>query len=302
MRQETAKLAVAGYEFHCVERGQGDPVLLVHGSISDHRTWQPQIEAFASSFRAIAYSRRYHWPNKPIANGADYAMHKHVDDLEAVIGSLAVAPVHLVGHSYGAFLCLLLACRRPDVVRSLVLAELPAVTLLVSNPPKMTELLSLFATRPRAAAALLKFAARGLAPATAAFRTGDMQKGLRIFGTAVLGREAFQNLSDARLQQMRDNLVIAEFLGSGFVPVDPGGVRKIEAPTLLVTGALSPAIFHRLNDRLKELLPRAQWVEIAHASHSMHEDNALAFNSAVLSFFAGRCGALQDTPRRFRGI
>ena len=288
MDQQAEERLIAGYQFHCIQRGEGQPVLFVHGSVSDHRTWQTQIEAFGRHYRAIAYSRRYHWPNQPIAKGADYAMCGQVNDLEAMIVSLGVGPIHLVGHSYGAFIALLLACRRPDLLRSLVLAEPPVVTLLVSNPPKALEILRLLATRPRTAAALMNFGARGLGPATDAFKAGDVEKGLRLFGTAVLGREAFQKLTDQRLREMRDNLILAEFLGSGFVPVDPGAVRRIEYPALLVTGARSPALFHRLTDMLEELLPRALRVEIAQASHSMHEDNAPAFNAAVLAFLAGR--------------
>ena len=286
MNPQAERRFMAGYHFHCVQQGDGHPILFVHGSVSDHRTWQPQIETFGSHYRAIAYSRRYHWPNEPIATGADYAMREHVDDLEAVIASLGIAPVHLVGHSYGAFIGLLLACRRPDLLRSLVLAEPPVVTLLASNRPQALEILRLLATRPRTAAALMTFGARGLGPATAAFQAGDVETGLRLFGTAVLGREAFQNLSPVRLREVRDNLIVAEFLGSGFAPVDPSDVRRIECPTLLVTGACSPALFHRLTDRLEELLPRALRVEIAQASHIMHEDNVPAFNAAVLSFLA----------------
>jgi hypothetical protein len=59
---------------------------------------------------------------------------------------------------------------------------------------------------------------------------------------------------------MRDNLIVAEFLSSGFVRVDPNEVGRIACPTLLAPGARSPAIFHRLTDRLKELLPQAQRV------------------------------------------
>jgi pimeloyl-ACP methyl ester carboxylesterase len=84
-----AKLVVDGYEFHCVQQGNGQPVLLVHGSVSDHRSWQAQIDALSQRFRVIAYSRRYHWPNTPIAAGTDYAMSAQVTDLEAVIGTLA---------------------------------------------------------------------------------------------------------------------------------------------------------------------------------------------------------------------
>jgi len=286
LNHQEEKRLLAGYRFHVVQRGEGQPILFVHGSVSDHRTWRAQIETFGSRYRAIAYSRRYHWPNEPIAAGADYEMSGHVDDLEAMIVSLGIAPVHLVGHSYGAFIALLLACRRPDLLCSLVLAEPPLVTLLVSNPPKPVEILRLLATKPRTAAALVSFAARGLGPATAAFRVGDMETGLRLFGAAVLGRKAFLSLSDMRRQEVRDNLIVAEFLGSGLGPVRPGEIRRIECPTLLLTGARSPALFHRLTDHLEELLPRALRGEIAQASHIMHEDNAPAFNAAVLSFLA----------------
>ncbi|HZF35605.1 MAG TPA: alpha/beta hydrolase [Candidatus Angelobacter sp.] len=86
---------------------------------------------------------------------------------------------------------------------------------------------------------------------------------------------------------MRANLIVAEFLGSGFLPIDPREVQRIACPALLVTGASSSALFHRLIDRLEELLARAQRVQIPEASHIMHEDPA-AFNEAVLSFLVRR--------------
>jgi pimeloyl-ACP methyl ester carboxylesterase len=284
-------LSIGAYRFHCVVHGDGQPVLFVHGSVSDHRTWQAQIDEFAGRFRAIAYSRRYHWPNNPIEDGVDYAMLEHVDDLEAIIATLGIAPAHLVGHSYGAFLCLLLAVRRPSVVRSLVLTEPPIITLFVSSVPRPTEFLKLFVTRPRAATAILKFGATGLAPATAAFRAGDIEKGLRTFGTAVLGREAFRSLTDTRMGQVQANLIKAEFLGSGFPPLDGAQVSRLASPTLLVTGERSPSLFHRLADGLQELLPRVKRVTIPGASHMVHEDNAIAFNTEALSFLH-RCSEL----------
>lgn len=281
-----ASVDVGCSRFECVERGDGEPIVFVHGSAGDHRTWQHQLTEFGSQFRAIAYSRRYHWPNQKIGDGVDYSMNEHVDDLQAFIATLGVAPVHLVGHSYGAFVCLLLAMRQPQLVRTLVLAEPPVLTLFVSIPPKPMQILKLLVTRPRTAVAIVKFGAAGIGPATAAFRRGDMEAGMRIFGTAVLGREAFHRLSESRSSQVRDNLIKAEFLGSGFAPLDADRVRGVNRPTLLVTGQRSPRLFHRLTDRIQELLPHAQRIEIPAASHMMHEDNASAYNAAVLSFLA----------------
>ena len=85
---------------------------------------------------------------------------------------------------------------------------------------------------------------------------------------------------------MHDNRsnVKAELLGSGLVPLDAKELRKVEAPALLVTAEKSIGLFHRLTDRLEELLPRADRVEIPGASHLMHEDDADAYNRAVRAF------------------
>jgi pimeloyl-ACP methyl ester carboxylesterase len=213
-------------------------------------------------------------------------MTQQVEDLTAVLRALDAAPAHLVGHSYGAFLALLLAIKTPTLVRSLVLAEPPVVTLFVSMPPKPTEIARLAVTNPRTAFGIVKFGATGIGPATAAFRRGQSDEGARIFGNAVLGRTTFQRLTDVRQDQVRANTIKAEFLGSGLAPLNGDDVRTVQAPTLLVTGQRSRRLFHRLTDRLEELLPHTERVNIPDASHIMHEDNPSTYNEAVSSFLA----------------
>lgn len=268
------------------EMGDGEPIVFVHGSASDHRTWNAQMDVFAEQCRVISYSRRYHWPNEPIPDGARYIMDEHVDDLRALIQSLDAAPAHLVGNSYGAFLALLLAVREPSLVRSLVLAEPPVLTLYVSNQPTVWELLKTLLTRPRTGAGILRLGIRGIDPAKKAFEHGDRKTGLRTFVDAVLGDGAYDRLPEGRSEQVEDNAesLRAELLGPGFSPLDAGTVQQIQAPTLLVAGENSIGLFHRLIDRLEELLPRCERSEIPDAPHTMHEANAPAFNAAVRSF------------------
>jgi pimeloyl-ACP methyl ester carboxylesterase len=179
----------------------------------------------------------------------------------------------------------LLAVKAPQLVRNLVLAEPPAITLFVSNSPKPLEVLKVLINRPRTATALIKFGATGIGPATAAVKRDDMEEAMRLFGTATLGSEAYRRLSESRRDQVRANLIKAEFLGSGLTPpLDAEQLRNIQAPTLLVCGQASPRLLHRLADRLQELLPHVERIEIPEASHIMHEDNAAAYNAAVLSF------------------
>jgi pimeloyl-ACP methyl ester carboxylesterase len=279
-----AKIEVDGTTLEYSEVGSGRPVVLVHGSASDYRTWKYQLDEFGKRFRAIAYSRRYHWPNEQIPEGVDYSMIEHVDDLERLLQSLHATPAHLVGHSYGAFVCLLLAMRAPRTVRSLVLAEPPALTLFTSNSPKPLELLKLSLTRPRTAVAIVKFGVAGVEPATKAIKRGDRESCVRLFGTAVMGRKFFRALSESRLEQVRANLIKTELTGSGFAPLDSDRIREIRIPALLLNAQQSPRFFHRLMDRLQELLPAAERFEIPGASHIMHEDNAPVYNTTVLSF------------------
>ncbi|WP_119067894.1 alpha/beta fold hydrolase [Aggregatilinea lenta] len=278
------KVELNGTLLEVTEQGSGEIALFVHGSNSDYRTWHNQQAAFASQFRAVVYSRRYHYPNATIPDEADYAMADHLDDLHALIRWLGDDPVHLIGHSYGAFLGLLLAMYEPSRLRSLVLGEPPVFTLFISIPPKPQTLLKLFATRPRTAAAIIRFAATGLNPATAAAKRGGRETMLRSFGSAVLGPDTFNNLSEERLEQARINLFKAELLGSGFLPLDADAISRIQTPALLINGANSPALFNRFNDRLAALLPHAERVTIPAASHISHEDNPSAYNAAVLAF------------------
>ena len=270
------------------EAREGDPVVLVHGSSSDRRTWGGQLGPFGERFRTIAYSRRYHWPNEPIPEGADYAMATHVRDLAGVIEGLGAAPAHLVGHSYGGFVSLMLAMERPGLVRSLVLAEPPAMTVFVSPRPGPGELLGLVARRPRAGVALARFALTGMIPATRAMRRGEPDRAMRIFGRAVLGRAFQRRMSADRRRQVRENTFAAELLGSGFPALEDDAIRGVRAPALLLRGGCSPAIFGCIVARLGELLPDARTGVIGGASHIMHEDEAGAFNRAVLGFLGER--------------
>ena len=281
-----AHATVNGTTLEYAESGHGEPIVLIHGSASDQRAWYLQTPVFAEQARVITYSRRFHWPNTAIPDGADYAMAEQVADLRAFLHERGASPAHLVGHSYGALVALTLAMESPEMVRSLVLAEPPVIGLFVSNPPTAWEVIKLLATRPRTAAAIITLAVTGLGPATAAAKRGDMDEAMRLFGMAAMGSARFGALSVERKAQVRANLFRAEFLGSGLPGIDVNQVRQLRIPTLLVSGQASPVVFQRLTDVLEKLVRNAERVEIPAASHLMQEDNALAFNTAVLAFVA----------------
>jgi pimeloyl-ACP methyl ester carboxylesterase len=125
----------AGARLHHLDAGRGDPVLLLHGSLTDARYWQRSglLPALAAHFRVVAPSRRHNHPH-PASDLAGYAAGDDATDALELIAALGLGSVHLVGHSYGAFAALLLAAERPDLVRSLVLAEPPLMRWLPLLP------------------------------------------------------------------------------------------------------------------------------------------------------------------------
>ena len=278
--------SVNGVSLAYREQGAGEPVVFVHGSASDIRTWEHQMPAIGAGYRAVAYSRRYARPNDDIEPGVDDQMIPHVEDLVAFLQSIEVPAAHFVGHSWGGFISLLTAIRHPHVVRSLVLLEPPVLSLFTRTPPRPSELLRLVVRRPGTALAIVKFGATAIAPAEKAFRRGDDEAAMRAFGRGVLGKASYERLSEARGQQMRDNLKAAraQIMGAGFPPLSDEDVQGVRTPTLLLVGQDSPAFLRRLSDRLQELLPNSECIEIANASHLIHEDNPSRVNETILDF------------------
>jgi pimeloyl-ACP methyl ester carboxylesterase len=269
------------------EQGQGEPVVFVHGSLSDMRVWEQQLPGVGRSYRAITYSRRYARPNEDIAPGVDDQMLPHVEDLAVFLREINAAPAHLVGNSWGAFISLLTAIRYPELVRTLVLEEPPVISLLAkSTPPGTLDMLRLLATRPRTALSLLRIVVSVFAPVQKAFREGDDEKALLLFFQGAGGKEAYEQTPEARIQIARENVAAlkAQLLGAGFPRLADDEVRGVRPPVLLMTGENSPEFLLRLTDRLEELLPHPERVQISNASHAMHEENPQAVNEAILGF------------------
>ncbi len=169
-----------------------------------------------------------------------------------------------------------------------MLLEPFALPLLLNMPTRPLDLIRLALQHPRTAAVVAHFGARGLGPAQAAFERGDLEKGLRIFTRAVLGRRGVEQMTEARLEQAHDNLeTFASQLTRGSFPsTNAADIRLIVSPTLLLTGAQSPSIMGLLTDRVHDFLPRAERVEIPAASHDAHLDNPSAVTDAILAFLA----------------
>lgn len=264
-----------------VDRGQGTPVILVHGSgTTDLRTWGAQIEPFAEHFHVIAYSQRYHYPNAWAGDGADInSTSVHAADLAALITALQLGRVHLIGASYGADIVLHLAVEHPELVRTLVIAE-PALLSWLASLPGGHDLFAEYAQK--------------VIPAKTAVQNGDLEQGIRLYIESFMGSGLFDQLPASVHERIRDNLRLLAAEPTQIDDLGPDITRDeaaaIQAPTLLLTGDESPGMFLRVSVELARHLPNAEQVQIDGASHLLHVMNPQAYNATVLAFLAQHTG------------
>jgi pimeloyl-ACP methyl ester carboxylesterase len=283
----TTAIEVNGTELHYAEQGQGQPVVFVHGGFGDHRVWDQQLDTFGADYRAIALSCRGSWPNEKLGPDETLTLDTFVDDLTAFIRAVDAGPVHLVGHSSpGGFASLCLARHHPELLRTVVLLEPPAFPVLgVNIPPRGAQILRLFLHSPRAAAALVKFGAKGIAPAMKAFARGDDEQAVRAFVTANVGADGLAAMPREQFARFVENAgPLKAQLRAGFPPFGPDDARAIRVPALLVSGTMSPPHLTAVVDGLTTLIPDVERLEIAGASHAMFATHPAEFNTGVLRF------------------
>lgn len=274
---EIQEINANGIAFPYIEQGKGTPMVLVHGSLSDYRMWEGQLEAFSQKHRVFSYSRRYAYPGKITADSVGYSVVPHAKDLAAFIKALNIGPVHLVGHSYGAYTALVTALEHPELVKSLCLGEPPVLSFL-SNTTEGNGLLS-------------EFKIKTILPAAQAFEKGNDLEGVRIFLDGVMNQHnLYDQLPPEIQQQIQDNIpelkgVVStheEAVFSTFITCED--LKKLKVPTLLITGEISTRFLTLISDELEKCLPRKERVIIPGASHEMEMENPPAFNEAVLRF------------------
>jgi pimeloyl-ACP methyl ester carboxylesterase len=273
MADEIKRISGNGTELAYVELGKGDPIIFVHGGLQDYRMWSEHLPKFADRYRAIAYSRRNHFPSDVSPDGMpDGAADAHGEDLAAFVRALGLSKVRIVAHSAGAHAALFFAAMHPDMIVSLALNEPPATGLLTGVPNT---------------ADMLKQWGSNQAPAREAFKAGDTKAGIPLFVNAVGGPGAYELRSDADKKMNLDNVASSQ---ADATTKRPRAVftcemaKAITAPTLLSNGERSPKFFYLIMDQLESCLPNRERIVVAGSSHTVPAENPDAYNQAVLTF------------------
>jgi pimeloyl-ACP methyl ester carboxylesterase len=116
-----AYLELGGGRVWIDEQGEGEPLVLIHGGAVDGRFFEHNVPSLAGAFRVITVDLWGHG-RSPDRDGR-FSLDSFAADVVEVIERAAGGKAHVLGHSIGAAVALVLALRRPDVVDRLILAS-----------------------------------------------------------------------------------------------------------------------------------------------------------------------------------
>jgi 2-hydroxymuconate-semialdehyde hydrolase len=249
--------------------GQGDPVVLIHGSgpgVTAFANWRFTMPALAQKFQVFAPDMvGFGYTERP--EGIRYSMDMWVAHAIDVMDALKIEAAHLVGNSFGGGLALALALKHPDRVKRLVLMGSAGLKFELTRGldevwgyrgtlDHMRDLLDLFAFN------------RNLV-------NEDLAK-LRYEASVRPGiQEAFSSMFPAPRQRWVDALASPE-----------AQIRELRHETLIVHGRDDQVIPLSSSIDLHRLIPKSQLHVFGQCGHWTQIEHAARFNQLLLNFFS----------------
>jgi pimeloyl-ACP methyl ester carboxylesterase len=115
------EVKIGGLHIAFEQRGNGTPLVLLHGAVSDSREWRRQLDELSDEFTVVA------WDAPGCGRSSDppetFRLPDYADYLAAFIEENGLVRSHVLGLSFGSGLALELYRRHTAIPRSLILAS-----------------------------------------------------------------------------------------------------------------------------------------------------------------------------------
>jgi pimeloyl-ACP methyl ester carboxylesterase len=134
---ESGLAPVNGALIYYETAGEGQPLVMIHAGVADHRQWNNEFARFAKSYRVLRYDLRGYGESEPVEG--DFS---HLADLVALLEYLQLSqPLILIGCSMGGGMALEFALEHPERVTALILlgSGPEGLVLDVPVPPILAE-------------------------------------------------------------------------------------------------------------------------------------------------------------------
>ena len=257
-------------------RGEGSPVVFVHGFSNDRYVWDDVALGLPAQLRPIAYDLRGHG-DSGWSIECGYHLHDHARDLLEVFDALQLERACIVGHSLGGNIATLFASRNPERVRALVLVD----------------------TGPALGAEAWRRASGDVSEQARAY--GDVAEYRKLLGLAypMAAHAALDRFARTSLVRRRDGRyepkldpVLLELLGTERELRETeatlwDALAKLRCPVLLARGERSAMLPEPIARKMAErVIADARLVQIPNAGHAVAFDNGPALSTEIEAFLA----------------
>ncbi|WP_029420018.1 2-succinyl-6-hydroxy-2,4-cyclohexadiene-1-carboxylate synthase [Alicyclobacillus macrosporangiidus] len=259
-----------GWTWYAEIRGEGWPLLLLHGFTGRAEAWWPVLDRLSAHYRTVCVDMPGHGRSRFPEDPAQRTMDGAVASLLRLMDDLGYPRFHLLGYSMGGRTALTLASQAPGRLSGLVLESAsPGLEDPEARRDRqrqdedladwiLANGLEAFATRW---AAQPLFASQARLPAA----VRDRQRQLRLAQTPEGLAASLRGMGTGAQRPQWDRL------------------SSLSIPVLLVTGALD-AKFCAIAARMASRLPDVRWVKVEGAGHTVHLERPDAYLDAVLAF------------------
>jgi len=259
-------LTVGGTTLRYIDGGRGTAVVFLHGLGASMYAWRKNLEPVAAAgYRVIAFDNRgFGFSNKP-ATGYDNASYARLT--VALLDSLHLPDAVLIGHSMGGAIAAEVAIAHPERVRGLVL--IGSAGLGAREPP-----LFRVGRWPLIRPLLFAFRGRGLTERLLKATYADPGK----------VSEADVDQYYAPVAEPEYGRALRAVLRSFRFDALAGRLDHISAPTLVLWGEADRLIPLTLGRALAAGIPRAAFLSVPRAGHSVQEEAPEEVNRLVIEF------------------
>ncbi len=235
------------------ESGSGPTAVLVPGSCSTGAAWRPIMAEWGTQFRCVTTSLLGYGATAERRSARDPSIAHEAEALETVIRR-AGGPVHLVGHSFGGLVSLVVALRNQVPLASLAIVEAPALEVLREKGEHQHY-----------------GAFRQMTDAYfAAFEAGDKEAiatMIDFYGGAGTYASWPQRVRAYAMETTHTNII--DWASARGFRLTPAALADLKTPTFIMTGTASHPAARRANELLSECVPGSALTIIDGAAHFM---------------------------------
>jgi len=251
-----------GTEIGFIKKGNGPPLLLVHGTTADHSRWDPVIPYFEKDFTVYAVDRRGRGMS---GDNPEYSLQKEAEDIAAVVESIN-EPVFILGHSYGA-IASLEASLLTDKIKKMILYEPPLPLGTPAYPPGVPEKMQ------------------------ALIDSNKNEDALKVFFKEVVKMPDYEFEKYSRLPVYKRRIELAptiprEMTLGQIYTFNSGKFTNLQIPVLLMLGGDSPGIFKEAIRVLDETLPNSRVLVMPGQQHIAMDTDTEMFVREVKKFLS----------------